>query len=97
MGLYLKVVESDTHRAPALQRCLVALVEHGINKGFNPVSASSRELAAVLGLKRWDKVSDRMAELEANLADGALFLAVTHDGNPLHARLWHFNLDYEER
>ncbi len=93
MTRYLSVVESDTHRATALQRCLVALIQHGINKGFNPVSASSRELAAVLGLKRWDKVSARMAELQAGLADGALS-AVTHDGNPLHARLWHFNVGY---
>lgn len=93
MGRYLEVVKADTHRAPALQQCLIALVQHGINQGFNPVSASARQVADALELKTWVKVSTRLAELQANLADGALS-AVHHDGNPMHARLWEFNLAY---
>lgn len=86
----LSEVRKDPSWAPSDKACAEALIQHALNRGYNPVSASSRELAAVSG---WSakEMSDAMSRLSATLGGGLLH-AVTWDGVQGHARKWHLNL-----
>jgi hypothetical protein len=76
------------------KRYMLGLIQHALNTGFNPVNCSSRQLAALVGVKSWDKANQAMNRLEATLAGGFL-KSVTYDGVIGHSRLWHLNTDGE--
>lgn len=70
----------------------LALVQHAINTGHNPVNASVRQLADISGrtLEATRKVMERW---QRTLGDG-LLLNVTYDGVHGHSRLWHIDPCY---
>ena len=76
------------------KKYMLGLVQHALNTGFNPVNCSSRQLAALVGIKSNDKANEAMNRLEATLGGGFL-RSVTYDGVIGHSRLWHLNTDGE--
>jgi hypothetical protein len=77
------------------KKYLLGLIQHAVNTGHNPVHCSSRQLAALVGVKSWGKANDAMSRLESTLAGGFL-KGVTHDGVIGHSRLWHLNASDRE-
>jgi hypothetical protein len=68
---------------------LLALIQHAINTGHNPVNASSRQIAALAG-RSVQKTAQAMNRMQDSLCSG--FLAkVTYDGIYGHSRLWELN------
>jgi hypothetical protein len=69
---------------------LLALIQHAINTGHNPVNASSRQIAAIAG-RSVAKTAQAMNRMQETLCGG--FLAkVTYDGIYGHSRLWELNV-----
>lgn len=86
----LTAVEADPkHKNKAV--CL-ALIQHAINTGRNPVHASSRQLAAINGnsIPVTGRSMNRLAESKG----GGLLHEVTYDGVYGHSRLWHIDPCY---
>jgi hypothetical protein len=72
---------------------VLALMQHAINSGHNPVHASSRQLAAISG-KSVQATVKVMTRLAASACDCGLIAKVTYDGVFGHSRLWRINTAY---
>lgn len=72
------------------KRYILALIQHAINHGRNPVYATSRQLAALAGVKSYAKAAEAMNRMQESLAGGFL-VKVTYDGVYGHSRLWELN------
>jgi hypothetical protein len=75
------------------KRYWLAMLQHAINLGRNPVSASSRQIAALAG-GHWTKAAEAMSRMEASKG-GGLLSSVTYDGEVRHSRLWEFNTGWD--
>jgi len=71
---------------------VLALVQHSINTGHNPVNASARQLAAISG-KTVPATARAMNRLASSRGGGVLH-GVTYDGQYGHSRLWHLDPCY---
>jgi hypothetical protein len=72
---------------------VLALIQHSINTGHNPVHASSRQLAAISG-KSVQATVKVMTRLAASACGCGLITNVTYDGVFGHSRLWRLNAAY---
>ncbi|WP_326544660.1 hypothetical protein QGN31_23355 [Mycobacterium sp. 2-64] len=89
MAELYEAIEGSTRRDKAHA---LALVQHAINTGHNPVNASVRQLADISGrtLEATRKVMERW---QRSAGDG-LLLNVSYDGVYGHSRLWHIHTCY---
>jgi len=72
---------------------VLALVQHAINTGHNPVNASARQLAAISG-KSIEATAKVMNRLSQKACGCGLVNRVTYDGVFGHSRLWDINTAY---
>jgi hypothetical protein len=77
------------------KRYVLALIQHAMNTGHNPVHASARQIAAIAGVKSYAKAAEAMNRMQASLCGGIL-TAVTFDGQFGHSRLWSLNTSWRE-
>jgi hypothetical protein len=75
------------------KRYLLALIQHAINFGRNPVLASSRQVAALAGVKSHGKASAAMERWQFNRADG-IVPSYSWDGEYGHSRLWTVDIEW---
>ena len=75
------------------KRYILALIQHAINVGHNPVDCSSRQLAAVAGIKSYPKANDAMNRMQVSMAGGVI-KKHTYDGVFGHSRSWLLDTDW---
>ncbi len=94
MAELLKAVESGYSRRDKAH--VVALIQHAINTGHNPVNASARQLAAISG-KSVEATAKVMNRIASRACGCQLVTRVTYDGVYGHSRLWRINPAYRPR
>jgi hypothetical protein len=80
------------------KRYWVALVQHAINHGVNPVYCSCRKLAEVAGLTSATahiKANEAMQRMARTVQPGGLAVAVCLEGDGERSRLWTLNPDWQ--
>lgn len=87
MTRLLNAVESDP-KQPG-RTVVLALIQHAINTGHNPLNASARQLAAISG--NTVPVTARAMNRLASSLGGGVLLGVSYDGVYGHSRLWHLD------
>lgn len=92
MTLLYKAVDSEP-KFPN-KKLVLALIQHSLNTGYNPVHASARQLAALTG-GSVPVTARSMNRLAASACGCRLVTRVTYDGVYGHSRLWHINTEYQ--
>lgn len=80
------------------KRYWVALVQHAINHGVNPVYCSCRKLAEVAGFTSATahiKANEAMQRMARTVQPGGLAVAVSMEGNGEQSRLWTLNPEWQ--
>lgn len=80
------------------KRYWVALVQHALNHGVNPVYCSCRKLAEVAGFTSATahiKANEAMQRMERTAQPNGLVVAVSMEGNGEQARLWTLNPEWQ--
>jgi hypothetical protein len=69
---------------------VLALIQHALNTGHNPVHASARQLAAISG-RALPVTAKAMSRISSSVCGCGVVSQVTFDGEYGHSRLWHLN------